>query len=95
MDDFFENLGKRITDTVDELGKKAGDTIDIQRLKNQISALQRANDREYMDMGRKIYAHFKDAELEEADYTAACEAIRKREGQIELLEQAIRQIKGE
>ena len=31
MSDFFDTIGKRISDTVDDLGKKAGDTIDIQK----------------------------------------------------------------
>ena len=95
MDDFFENLGKRIADTVDELGKKAGDTIDIQRLRNQISTLQRANEREFAAIGKKIYEQFKDGEIGELDFISSCEAIEKREGQIEGLEKAISQIKGE
>ena len=36
MSDFFDTIGKRISDTVDDLGKKAGDTIDIQKKKNEI-----------------------------------------------------------
>lgn len=94
MDDFFGALGKRITNTVDELGKKAGDTLDIQKLKNQINTLQRANDRDFVDMGKKIYARFQNAEMEEPDFTAVCEEIKKRDGQIETLEQAIDRIKG-
>ena len=27
MSDFFDTIGKRISDTVDDLGKKAGDTM--------------------------------------------------------------------
>ena len=32
MEDFFGNLGKRITDTVEEIGKKAEDTLEIQKI---------------------------------------------------------------
>lgn len=95
MEDFFATLGKRITDTMDELGKKAGDTLDIQKLKNQIHALQRANDRDYNEIGSKVYAKFKSGEIGELDFVAVCEAIEKREGQIEMLEEAIGRIKGE
>ena len=44
MSDFFDTIGKRISDTVDDLGKKAGDTIDIQKKKNDLwsEARQRA-----------------------------------------------------
>ena len=40
MSDFFDTIGKRISDTVDDLGKKAGDTIDIQKKKNEIYAIR-------------------------------------------------------
>ena len=43
MSDFFDTIGKRISDTVDDLGKKAGDTIDIQKKKNEIYGLKRAS----------------------------------------------------
>ena len=36
MSDFFDTIGKRISDTVDDLGKKAGDTIYIQKKKMHI-----------------------------------------------------------
>ena len=36
MSDFFDTIGKRISDTVDDLGKKAGDTIDNSRKENEI-----------------------------------------------------------
>lgn len=95
MDDFFSSLGKRISDTVDELGKKAADTLDIQKLRSQINTLQRANEREFSAIGKKIYERFNNDEIEEQDFHAVCEEIKKREGQIEMLEQAINRIKGE
>lgn len=95
MDEFFETLGKRISDTVEELGKKAGDTLDIQKLKNQISALQRANDREFKNMGKKLYEEFRTSEMADLNFIETCEEIEKREEQIEGLNQAIERIKGE
>ena len=95
MNEFFDSLGKRITDTVDELGKMAGDTIDIQKIKNQIYSLKRANEREYGEIGRKVYERFKTGEIADMDYIAQCEAIEKREEQMEELEKDISRIKGE
>ena len=46
MSDFFDTIGKRISDTVDDLGKKAGDTIDIQKKKNEIYGLKRDSERD-------------------------------------------------
>ena len=41
MNDFFDNLGKCIAETVDDLGKKAEDTLEIQKIKNQIRGWKR------------------------------------------------------
>lgn len=53
MSDFFDTIGKRISDTVDDLGKKAGDTIDIQKKKNEIYGLN-ARQRAGYDRDRTI-----------------------------------------
>ena len=88
MSDFFDTIGKRISDTVDDLGKKAGDTIDIQKKKNEIYGLKR-------DSGRLVYERFKQGEVVDTDFIALCEAIEKREEQTEVCEQEIARIKGE
>jgi len=56
MSDFFDTIGKRISDTVDDLGKKAGDTIDIQKKKNEIYGLKRDSERDMTEIGRLVYA---------------------------------------
>ena len=85
MSDFFDTIGKRISDTVDDLGKKAGDTIDIQKKKNEIYGLKRDSERDMTEIGRLVYT----------DFIALCEAIEKREEQTEVCEQEIARIKGE
>ena len=52
MSDFFDIIGKRISDTVDDLGKKAADTIDIQKKKNEIYGLKRDSERDMTEIGR-------------------------------------------
>ena len=92
MSDFFDTIGKRISDTVDDLGKKAGDTIDIQKKKNEI---QRDSERDMTEIGRLVYERFKQGEVVDTDFIALCEAIEKREEQTEVCEQEIARIKGE
>ena len=60
MADFFEDLGKKITEVADDLGRKAGDTIETQKLKSQVRSLRRANERDYLDIGRMVYEKFQD-----------------------------------
>ena len=60
MADFFEELGRKISDVAIDLGKKTEDTLEIQRLKSDIRALQRDYDRDHMDIGRMVYEKFND-----------------------------------
>ena len=83
MADFFEDLGKKITEVADDLGRKAGDTIETQKIKSQIRSLKRANERDYLDLGRMVYEKFQDGELFGTDYITICEAIEKRSEEIE------------
>ena len=83
MADFFEDLGKKITEVADDLGRKAGDTIETQKLKSQIRSLRRANERDYLDIGRMVYEKFQDGELFWTDFITICEAIEKRDEEIE------------
>ena len=41
MKDFFEDLGKRLSETAEAVTAKAGDAIEIQKLKAQIRELER------------------------------------------------------
>ena len=55
MAGFFDDLGKRLSETANDLGKKAEDTLEIQKRKSDIRFLGRANDRDYMDIGKIIF----------------------------------------
>ena len=59
MADFFEQLGKKISDVAEDFGKKTEDTLEVQRIKSQIRSLDRANERDYIEIGKKIYQKFK------------------------------------
>ena len=74
--------------------KKTEDTLEIQRLKSDIRALKRANDRDHMDIGRMVYEKFNDGEISDIDYVAVCEAIEKRNEEITKLTEEIDRIRG-
>lgn len=93
MADFFEELGKRISDVASDLGKKTEDTIEIQKIKGEIRSLKRANDRDLMDLGRMVYDKFQKGEIPDTDYIDLCDNIEKREEEIERQEEEITRIK--
>ncbi len=95
MDELFEKWGKRISDTIEDIGKKAEDTLEVQKMKSQISTLKRTNERDYVDMGKMIYEKYKNEEEIPEEFRPFCEAIVKRESEIDGLETEISRIKGE
>ncbi|MDY5845816.1 MAG: hypothetical protein SPJ92_04620 [Bariatricus sp.] len=95
MDDFFGTLGKRISDTVDEFGKKAEDTLEIQKLKGDVYSLKRENERDFSDMGKKLYEKYKNGEEVGEDFAEYCEVIEGRREKIAALKRNISRIKGE
>lgn len=93
MSEFLEGLGQQVSDVVKDLRGKAENTIEIQRKKGQIALLQRANDRDIKDIGKMIYEKFKNGELMDMEYVSLCEAVEKREEEIENQKEAITKIK--
>ena len=94
MADFFNVLGKKISDVAEDLGKKTEDTVEIQKIKSNIRSLKRANERDLIDFGKMVYDKFHDGEISDIDYVTLCEAIEKREEEIERMEAEVKKIKG-
>ena len=44
---FFDGWGKKITDTVDVVGKKTNDMVEIQKLRSQISSLEKGIEKNF------------------------------------------------
>lgn len=94
MADFFDELGKTISDVAEDFGKKAEDTIEIQKIKGQIRSLKRANERDLLDIGRMVYDKFQRGEITDLDWVSLCEPIENRTEEIERQEEEIVRIKG-
>ena len=94
MADFFDTLGQRISDVASDFGKMTEDTLEIQKIKSDIRGLKRANDRDFKDIGLMIYEKYEKGEEIDESYREICEAISKREDDIERQEEEIVRIKG-
>lgn len=94
MKDFFEDLGKRLSETAEAVTSKAGDALEIQKLKSQVRELSRGNAEDLMELGQSIYDSFlAGEELDEAS-KGLCEAIASRKESIEEYEKKIEGLKG-
>ena len=94
MADFFSVLGKKISDVAEDLGKKTEETVEIQKIKSNIRSLKRANERDFIDIGKMVYEKFHNGEVSDIDYVVLCEAIEKREEEIARQEDEVKKIKG-
>ena len=70
MANFFQDLGKIKSEKAEVVAKKTGEvadvvvkkteqTVEVQKIKSQISVMQRNNDRDYRDIGKMIYDNSK------------------------------------
>lgn len=89
MNDFFGNVKQYLTDAAEEVTKKAEETIEVQKIKSQIRALQRSNEKDLKEIGRLIYEAHQNQEETLPDCTELCEEITKREEEIEKLNRQI------
>lgn len=94
MGDFFEDLGKKITETAEAVGKKTEEVVEIQKLKNQVRTLERNNERDYMDLGKMIFEKFQNEEVIAPEYTDFCEDIATRVETIIECNKKINELKG-
>lgn len=94
MRDFFEDLGKRITETAETVSKKTGEVVEVQKIKSQIRMLERNNERDFQDIGKMVCDKFKQGEVEDVKFIELCKAIEEREESIERYEKEIAELKG-
>ena len=95
MKSFFEDLGRKIGETAETVTNKAGEAVEVQRLRNQIRALERGNERDYAELGKMVYNHYKDGEVVDSEAIGICDAIQNREESIGKYEQQIADVKGD
>lgn len=89
MNDFFEDFGKKVSETADEVIQKTSEMIDIQKIKSQIRTLNRSSERNYKDIGKIIYEKFKENEIEDEAIIGLCEVIEKNDEAVTQCEQDI------
>lgn len=94
MKEFFEDLGKFITETAGNVGKKTEEVMEVQKLKSQIRSLERCNQGDLTDLGKIIYERFRKEEAVDGELEVICEEIRKRRMIIVAFEKKLADMKG-
>lgn len=94
MKEFFEDLGKFITETAGNVGKKTEEVMEVQKLKSQIRSLERSNQGDLTDLGKIIYERFRKEKAVDGELEVICEEIRKRRMIIVAFEKKLADMKG-
>lgn len=94
MKEFFEDLGKFITETAGNVGKKTEEVMEVQKLKSQIRSLERSNQGDLTDLGKIIYERFRKEEAVDGELEVICEEIRKRRMIIVAFEKKLADMRG-
>lgn len=94
MAGFFDDLGKRLSETANDLGKKAEDTLEIQKRKSDIRFLGRANDRVIWISAKSYLKSIVTVKLVDADMAALCESIDQRNEEVTKIQAEIDRING-
>lgn len=92
---FFKDLGKKITEGVQDASEKASDLIEVTKLNSEISKEKGAIDDAKKQIGDKIFAMFKAGETLPPTLTDELTRIESHLGTIAGLEAKIKEIKGE
>ena len=90
----FEALKGRFVSTVDDFSKAATDTIDVAKLKKQIYDLKKENEKDYIQLGKMVYAQKKEDDFTSYEYGPICDEIERRLGEIADLEVKASNVRG-
>lgn len=89
---FFEDLGKRITQTSQEVVQKTKDTAEVIKLNNMISDEEKCINNLYSEVGKKYFEiHFESYEQELEDMIIA---IKEAKNKIEEYTEQVKRLKG-
>lgn len=92
--EFFDELGKTITDAADKVGKKTEQVIEIQRVKTQISSMERNIEKNISELGEIIYEKYQLGEELDQEFIPVCEEIQRRKVLLEQYKEEVAEMKG-
>lgn len=92
--DFLDEMGRKISETVDTVSKKAEETFEVQRLRNQINSLERKNEKDYIELGKMVFSRYQNRENIDTVSAGYCEEIVRRDVVIEQYKNDMAEKKG-
>lgn len=75
MTDYFEELGKTISDAAEAVGKKTEVFIKVQKIRGKIHGAKRSVEKNYKDLGEIIFCRYSAGESVDEELAIICEEI--------------------
>lgn len=94
MGDFFEDLGKKITETAGAVTKKTEEMVGVQKIKSQIRLEERNKENTLQELGKQVYDRYQKGEQVDADFVGLCESIAQYEEAIHSSLKELAELKG-
>lgn len=94
MGDFFEDLGKKITETAGAVTKKTEEMMETQKIKSQIRLEERNKENALQELGKQVYDRYRNGEIVDADFVGLCEAIEQYEEAVQSCLKELAELKG-
>ena len=91
--EFWDDLGRKLSGAADAVGKKTGEVTELARLKNQIYRLEREIEKDYAELGRKLYEQYLETREAQEPFLNICETIAQEEVLIEQYKGEIEELK--
>ncbi len=91
--DFLDDLGRKISEAAEIVEKKTGEVAGIVKLKNQIYTLEREINREYREIGKKVYEQYLETKEVDESWRSLCETIAQEEILIDQYKGEIEELK--
>lgn len=92
MKDFFEDLGKRLTETADTVVEKTSQAVEIQKLKSKVRTQERRIEKDMQNLGRILYEKYEQGEVLDEDFAELCKDIHESKEVIKELEMEIMEV---
>ena len=93
--DFFENLGKTLSETAKSMGEKTDEFIAVQKLRSQQSSLESEVKNSYKTIGEMVFQKFVNGEAYSEEIADVCREIMQLQSEIAECKERIAGKKGQ
>ena len=93
MSNTFDDVKKTLQSAANKAVKKTGEIYEYTKLSLNVSGIKNDIDELYKQIGKSVYTHYKDDDFSIDDISSLCEAIEKKNEEIEGIQSKLAELK--